>query len=190
MRELLAKIWWVLLLRGLAAVAFGTMTFLLPAITLSTLILLFGVTAVFGGVLEIVGALAGRARNDDWWVWLLQGIVGVLVGIMTFASPAVTTLALLFFIAMWALAVGVLQIVAAVRLRREIKGEVWLIFSGVASIALALILMANPAAGALGLLFYIGAQAIISGVVLVLLALRLRKLVSGAAPAARSAATA
>jgi uncharacterized membrane protein HdeD (DUF308 family) len=181
MRDYLAKNWWVLLLRGLSAIAFGVLTFMLPSLTLATLVLLFGVTAIFGGVLDIGGAIVGRKGNDEWWLWLLQGVVGVLVGLMTFRAPEITTLALLFFIAMWSLAIGVLQVAAAIRLRKEIKGEAWLILSGVTSIALALILMSNPAAGALGLLLYIGAQAIVMGVVLVMVALRVRKLAGAVA---------
>jgi len=107
---------------------------------------------------------------------LLQGIVGVLVGALTFRTPGVTTLVLLFFISVWALATGVLQIIAAIRLRHEIKNEGWMIVSGFASIGLALILMANPAVGALGLIYYIGGTALLSGLVFVLLALSLRRL--------------
>ena len=183
MRDLMSKIWWAILIRGLVGIAFGVLAFAMPGLTLASLVLLFGVFAVVGGLFEIVGAISGRGKTDDWWVWLLQGIVGVAVGILTFRAPSITALALLFFIAIWALATGVLQIVAAIRLRREIRGEGWLIVSGLASIALAIILMANPAAGALGLVLYIGATALITGVVMVWLAVRLRKPLKAAIPA-------
>src|SRR5262245_27987702 len=176
MRELLSKAWWVLLLRGLVAVGFGAFALLQPGITLQSLLTLFGSTATVGGILDIVGAVSARSERDDWWVWLLQGIVGLLIGVLTFFQPGTTGLALLFFIAMWALAIGVLQIVAAVRLRKEIKGEGWLILAGVASVALSIILVTSPGAGALGLIYYIGAQALITGVTLVMLSLKVRKL--------------
>jgi uncharacterized membrane protein HdeD (DUF308 family) len=175
MRNMLSKMWWALLLRGLVGIAFGILAFTQPGLTLASLVLLFGWIAILGGVFESLGAIAARGASDEWWVMLLQGLVGILIGVLTFRFPDVTAVALLFFIAIWALTTGLLQIVAAVRLRKEIKGEVWMILSGFASVALALILMANPAAGALGLILYIGATALISGVVFVLLALRLRK---------------
>ena len=175
MRDLMSKIWWAILLRGIAGIAFGILTFLKPGITLETLVLLFGVFAIVGGAFEIVGAISQRGKTDDWWVWLLQGLVGVVVGVVTFRSPGITTLALLFFIAIWALATGVLQIVAAIRLRREIKGEGWLIVGGLASVALAIILMVDPGAGALGLVLWIGAMAFLNGIIFTWLALRLRK---------------
>ena len=175
MRDLMSKIWWAILIRGLAGIAFGVLTFLKPGITLETLVLLFGVFAVVGGAFEIAGAISQRGKTDDWWVWLLQGLVGVVVGVLTFRSPGITTLALLFFIAIWALATGVLQIIAAIRLRREIKGEGWLIVGGLASIALAIILMTDPGAGALGLVLWIGAMAFLNGVIYTVLAIRLRK---------------
>jgi uncharacterized membrane protein HdeD (DUF308 family) len=175
MRNLLSKMWWAVLLRGLCGIGFGILAFAMPGLTLATLVFVFAWVAILGGVFEIVGAISARGTTDDWWVWLLQGIVGVLVGVLIFRVPGVTTLVLLFFIAMWALATGVLQIVAAIRLRHEIKGEGWMIVSGFASIALSLILMANPAAGALGLIYYIGGASLLSGLVLVGLALKVRK---------------
>jgi uncharacterized membrane protein HdeD (DUF308 family) len=174
MRDLLSKIWWAILLRGLCGIGFGILAFTMPGLTLATLVLLFGWVAILGGVFEIVGAISGRSKSDDWWIWLLQGVVGVLVGALTFYTPGVTTLVLLFFIAIWALATGVLQILAAIRLRHEIKGEGWMIVSGFASVALAVILLANPAAGALGLIYYIGASALLSGLVFTMVALKVR----------------
>jgi len=176
MRDLLSKIWWAVLLRGLCGIGFGVLAFTMPGLTLASLVMLFGWAAILGGVFEIAGAISGRGKSDDWWIWLLQGVVGVLVGALTFRTPEVTALVLLFFISVWALATGVLQIIAAIRLRHEIKNEGWMIVSGFASIALAVILLANPAVGALGLIYYIGGTALLSGLVLVLLALSLRRL--------------
>jgi uncharacterized membrane protein HdeD (DUF308 family) len=174
MRDMLSKMWWAVLLRGLCGIAFGILAFTMPGLTLATLVMLFGVAAIVGGAFEMIGAISAKSQSDDWWIWLLQGAVGVIVGVLTFRIPGVTTLVLMFFISVWAFATGVLQIIAAIRLRKEIKGEGWLMVSGLASIALAIILMANPAAGALGLIYYIGAVALITGIVMTLLAFRVK----------------
>jgi uncharacterized membrane protein HdeD (DUF308 family) len=168
--------WWVLLLRGLIAIAFGVLTWLQPGISLAALVLLFGAYTLADGVLGVWTAITGRKQYEDWWVLLLWGLVDIGVGILTFVAPGVTALALLFYIAIWAIATGVLEIVVAIRLRREIKGEWLLILSGLASVVFGALLMAQPGAGALALLGLIAAYAVIFGVMLVILAFRLRRL--------------
>jgi uncharacterized membrane protein HdeD (DUF308 family) len=136
MLHALARNWWLLLLRGIAAIIFGVLTFVWPGITLLTLVLLYGAYALVDGVLAILAAITGDAPATRWWlaiVWLL----GILVGILTFAWPGITALVLLLFIAGWAIAPGILQIVGAVRLRKEIDNEWLLIASGVLSVILA-----------------------------------------------------
>lgn len=166
--------WWILLLRGLAAIAFGVLTWLQPGISLSALVLLFGVYTLADGILGVWTAVAGRKEYGDWWVLLLWGLLGVGVGILTFLAPGITALALLFYIAVWAIATGVLQIVAAIRLRKEIEGEWFFILAGLASLVFGILLMARPGAGALALLGLIAAYAIIFGVLLVILAFTVR----------------
>ena len=171
---ILSRNWWALLLRGLVAIAFGVLTWTQPAISLAALVLLFGVYALVDGVLGVWTAISGRKDHEDWWVLLLWGLLGIGVGIMTLMAPGVTAFALLFYIAIWAVATGVLEIVAAVRLRKVIKGEWWLVLGGLASIIFGVLLMAHPGAGALAVLWLIAAYAIIFGVLLVILAFRLR----------------
>jgi len=171
---ILSRNWWALLLRGLVAIAFGVLTWTQPAISLAALVLLFGVYALVDGVLGVWTAISGRKDHEDWWVLLLWGLLGIGVGIMTLMAPGVTAFALLFYIAAWAVATGVLEIVAAVRLRKVIKGEWWLVLGGLASIIFGVLLMAHPGAGALAVLWLIAAYAIIFGVLLVILAFRLR----------------
>src|SRR5262249_33258916 len=151
--SILSRGWWLLLLRGLAAIAFGVLTWSQPGISLSVLILFFGAYSMADGVLGIWAAVAGRARHEHWWVLLLEGLIGVGVGILTFFAPGVTALALLFYIAIWAIGTGVLEIVAAVRLRKEIEGEWMLILAGLASVVFGVLLMVQPGAGALALLW-------------------------------------
>jgi len=171
---ILSRNWWVLLLRGLVAIAFGVLAWLQPGISLATLVLLFGAYTMADGILGIWIAITGRQENEHWWVLLLGGLLGTGIGILTFLAPGVTALALLFYIAVWAVATGVLQIVAAIRLRKEIQGEWLLVLGGLATVVFGVFLMANPGAGALSLLWLIAAYAVAFGILLVLLAFRVR----------------
>ncbi len=171
---ILSRNWWLLLLRGIAAIAFGVLAWMQPAISLAALVLLFGAYTLADGVLGIWTAIAGRREHEDWWVLLLWGLLGVGVGIMTFLAPGLTALALLFYIAVWAIATGVVQIVAALRLRKEIEGEWLLILGGLVSVVFGVLLMVQPGAGAISLVWLIGTYALVFGVLLVLLAFKLR----------------
>lgn len=170
----LARYWWVLAVRGVAAVVFGILAFVWPGVTLATLVLLFGAYALVDGVFAVLAAVGGRRHNDHWWALLLEGLLGIGVGVLTFRAPDITAVALLLYIAAWALATGVLEIVAAVRLRKEIEGEWWYVLGGLSSIVFAVLLLLRPDAGALALLWVIAIYAIVFGVTLVLLAFKVR----------------
>ncbi len=172
---ILRRTWWLLLLRGLMAIAFGILSWVQPGISLAALVMLFGVYALIDGVAGVWSSLAGHKDDGHWWVLLLWGVVGVGVGTLTLSAPGITALALLFYIALWAVATGVLQIVAAVRLRNEIKGEWLLALSGLASVAFGVVLMARPMAGAVALLWIIATYAILFGILLVVLAFKARR---------------
>lgn len=178
----LSRSWWLLVLRGLAAIIFGVLTWIVPGISLASLVLLFGAYAMADGIFNIWAALVGPRETESRWVLALWGLVGVGAGILTFAAPDVTALALLFYIAAWAIATGVLEIVVAIRLRKEIEGEWWLILAGLASVAFGLLLMARPGAGALTVLWLIASYAIVFGVLLLLLAFKARSFVRKIAP--------
>lgn len=169
-----ARNWWVVLLRGLVAIAFGIMVWVLPGVSLAALILLFGAYALADGILGVWTAVSGRREHPDWWVLLLWGLLGIGAGILTFFAPGLTALALLFYIAVWAVATGVLQIVAAVRLRKEIQGEWLLVLGGLISVLFGVLLMVHPLAGALAVLWLIAAYAIVFGVLTVILSFRVR----------------
>jgi uncharacterized membrane protein HdeD (DUF308 family) len=172
---ILRRTWWLLLLRGLMAIAFGVLSWVQPGISLAALVMLFGVYALIDGVAGVWASLAGRKDDGHWWVLLLWGLVGVGVGTLTLLAPGITALALLFYIALWAVATGVLQIVAAVRLRKEIEGEWMLGLGGLASVAFGVVLMARPMAGAVALLWIIATYAIFFGLLLVVLAFKARR---------------
>lgn len=174
MASVLSRNWWVLLLRGLIAILFGIFIWIQPEISLITLVLFFGVYALADGILCIWTAITGRKEHEHWWLLLLWGLAGAGIGVLTFFVPDITALALLFYIAIWAVATGILEIVSGIQLRKEVKGEWLLIISGLASILFGVILMVQPIAGALVLLWLIGSYAIIFGGLLVILAFKIR----------------
>jgi uncharacterized membrane protein HdeD (DUF308 family) len=176
--NILSRYWWMTLLRGVIWILFGIVVFMQPAISLVALTVLFGAFALADGIAAIVTAFSGRHEHENWWVLLLVGLAGIGVGLMAFLSPGLTALVLLFYIATWAIVTGVLEVVAAVRLRKEIEGEFWLALAGVLSIAFGVMLIARPGAGALSVLWIIASFAIAFGVSLILLAFRVRGFVN------------
>jgi uncharacterized membrane protein HdeD (DUF308 family) len=173
--SILRRGWWLLLLRGIIAILFGLTLWVEPAISLAALVLLFGAYCLVDGVFAVWTAISGHKDNEHWWLLLLWGLVGIGVGILTFMSPGITALALLFYIAIWAIATGVLEIVGAIRLRKEIDNEWLLLLAGLVSVAFGVLLAARPGAGALGILWVLGFYAIVFGVLLLILAFRVRK---------------
>jgi uncharacterized membrane protein HdeD (DUF308 family) len=172
--EILSRYWWMTVLRGLFWILFGVVILARPGISLLSLTLALGIVIFADGVLNVMNAFAGRKVHEDWWVLLLVGLTGIGIGALTFYSPQTTALALVFYVAIWAIATGLLQITAAIRLRRQLAGEVWWILAGTASVIFGVLLIVQPAAGALTLLWLFAVYAIAFGVLLVLLALRVR----------------
>lgn len=168
-----AKSWWLILLRGIFAILFGLMAFVWPGLTLLTLIVLYGIYAIADGGVALYAALAGGAPVSRWWL-LVAGLLGLAVGIVTLVWPGVTALALVIFIGLWALVRGVFEIVSAIQLRKVIDNEWWLVGSGLLSVLFGGVVLMAPGAGALALVWLIGAYAIAFGCLLVGLALRLR----------------
>ena len=174
MLHALARNWWLVLLRGICAVLFGVLAFVMPGVTLVTLVLLYGVYAMADGLLALAAAVMGGAAAPRWWLAVV-GLLGIAAGAVTFLYPVMTATLLLLFIAGWAIAMGAMEIIGAIRLRKEIDNEWFLIGSGIVSILFGLILIMQPGVGALALLFVIGIYAIIHGVILISLSLRLRR---------------
>lgn len=173
----LARNWWVLLLRGIASLLFGIMLWTLPVgESIETLIVVFGIFAFVDGALQVWTALMERKERENWLVLLLWGLVGIAAGLMTFIVPQLTAVALLFYIAIWAVAKGVLEIITAVRLRKEIRGELFLILGGILSILFGGFLMMNPTAGATALVWVIAAYAFVFGLLFVGLSLKLKSM--------------
>jgi uncharacterized membrane protein HdeD (DUF308 family) len=164
----------LLLIRGIVGVVIGIVAFLLPGVTIAALVVIFGLYAVIDGVTNLMWGLTRRAAQDRAWVHALQGVVGIAVGVLTFIWPGVTALALIMFIGAWAIVTGAIELAAAIKLRKEISGEWLLALSGLLSIAFGLLVLTFPFAGAVGISWVLGSYAIIGGVVLIALGVRLR----------------
>ena len=174
MATVLARNWWALAVRGVLAVLFGLIAFIMPGVTLAAIVLLFGAYAIVDGIFSIVAGVRAAERHERWWPLLLEGIVDLIAGVIAFVWPAATALALLFLVAFWAIVTGVLEIVAAIRLRKDMKGELLLILNGILSLLFGGVLLALPAAGLLVIVWWIGAYAIVFGVILIALSFKLR----------------
>ncbi|MGO2366791.1 MAG: HdeD family acid-resistance protein [Pseudoalteromonas sp.] len=172
----LTKSWRVLLMRGLIAIIFGLVTWFAPRASLQVILLIFAGYFFFDGLLRVWVAISSKSNNPLWWLLLVGGILSTAAALMTLFVPDITTLLLLYYIAAWAIAIGVVEILVAMKLRHEISGEWLLIITGALSVIFGLYLMFNPGAGILTLLWLVATYAVIFGSLMVLFALKLKKL--------------
>ncbi|WP_294930921.1 HdeD family acid-resistance protein [uncultured Paracoccus sp.] len=170
------RFWWVLLVRGIAAVLFGVAALFWPGLTALVLLIAFGAFAVVDGVFAIVTAFQRKSHDEGWWTWLFDGVLSLAIGMMALFWPAATALALVIWIAVWAVIAGILRVIAAIRLRHEIEGEWALALSGLLLVIWGALLALVPAAGILGLAWIFGVFALAVGVVMVVLAFRVKGL--------------
>jgi uncharacterized membrane protein HdeD (DUF308 family) len=175
MSDLLLRSWWVPGIRGVLAILFGILALMWPNITLFILVILFAAYALCSGVVYVAGAVQNRRRENDWWLLLLIGLVGIVAGVIAILHPALTALILVLLMAANALVTGVLDIAAAISLRRRISNEWLLVLSGAVSILFGILVFLFPAAGALALIWLISLYAILTGALLLGLAFRLQK---------------
>jgi uncharacterized membrane protein HdeD (DUF308 family) len=164
------------LVRGILAILFGIATLLMPGITLVVLVGLFGAYALLDGTILSFLAVKNRKIDSDWWLMLLTGLVSIAAGVVTFVWPGITAASLFYVIIAWALTTGIFEVIYAIRFRKEIEGEGLLVLDGILSVAFGILLIAQPVAGALTVLWMIGVYAMAYGTMLVVLAFRLRKL--------------
>jgi uncharacterized membrane protein HdeD (DUF308 family) len=174
MASLVRRISWLFALRGIVAILFGVLTYIQPGLTLAALVILFGAYSLVDGVIAVFASLSNRREYPDWWIAFLSGLLSIGIGVITFLRPDLTALALLLLIAARALVVGVLEIAAAIQLRKVIQGEWLLILAGVASILFGLAVFLFPLAGALAVIWLIATYAIIYGVLQIVLAVHAR----------------
>ena len=174
MKNYLARYWWIFLLRGLFSIIFGVLAFVMPGLTIATLVIVWGAYALVDGLFALYASATGGTKTGDHWLVGLQGLIGLAAGIITLIMPGVTALGLLIAIAAYSLVVGVLQIAAAIKLREEIEGEFWLGLSGLVSILFGMFIIARPGEGALAVIWIIGAYALVFGVFLISFAFHIK----------------
>lgn len=170
----LARWWWTFVVRGLLAIAFGVLAFFAPGLGIAVLVGLFAAWALIDGVTSLVTGIGGRNRDKSWWLEVLEGVVSIIAGIIALVFPVLAADVLVIIIAAWAIVTGIFEIIAAIRLREQIRGEFWLGLAGLASILFGVILLVFPGVGALSLVWLIGSFALVFGVFLVILGWRLR----------------
>lgn len=173
--EQIGRHWGWVALRGVVAILFGLMAMFMPAITLSALVLVWGAFALADGVLALIAGIRIRDQGKPLWALIIVGLLGVAAGIVTFLWPGLTALILLYIIAFWALAAGVFQIVAAIRFRKQIRNEWFLGLSGLVSVLFGGMLVMQPGAGALALVWVIGIYAVFFGILLLVFSFRLKQ---------------
>ncbi|MDT1060557.1 HdeD family acid-resistance protein [Paracoccus sp. CPCC 101403] len=177
--RMMAANWWMVLLRGIAAVLFGIIALAWPGLTVYVLLLTFGAYAVFDGILALVTGYQRRKTDERWWAWGLEGLLSIAIGLMALFWTEATALAFIIWMAIWGVIAGVFRIVAAIRLRHEIDGEWALVLSGVLLVMWGLLMAMLPAAGLLSIAWLLGIFAVLIGITLIALSLRLRKLNAG-----------
>jgi uncharacterized membrane protein HdeD (DUF308 family) len=171
----------LLMIRGIVSVVIGFLAFAWPGITIAVLVGIFGLFAILDGITNMFVGLSARGPHGRSWAVTLQGVLGIAAGVLTFLWPGITALVLVLFIGSWALLTGVLEIVAAIRLRKVITGEWMLVLSGVLSIAFGVLVFFFPGAGAVGISWVLGAYTMAGGFILIALGLRLRSQIFAAA---------
>jgi uncharacterized membrane protein HdeD (DUF308 family) len=176
MLEKFSRNWWMFAVRGVVAIIFGVVAFARPEQALQALVLVFGAYALVDGIFAMFAGIAARGYFERWWAVLLEGLAGVVIGLLTFFWPNITALVLVYFIAAWALITGIFEIVAAIQLRRVITGEWMLILSGLLSILFGVLLFVFPGAGAVSVIWMIGIYAVVFGILEIIFAFRLRGL--------------
>lgn len=167
--------WWLFLLRGIAAILFGILALAWPGLTLFVLIISFGVYVMFDGAVEIWNGFTNREGHDRWWVDVLIGLAGIVAGILIISLPGITAVIAMYYIGAWMVITGVLQVFYAIKLRQEISGEWFLVFTGLLSVILGIVFFVAPGSGAVSLVWLIAIYAILLGVALVIFSFRARK---------------
>jgi uncharacterized membrane protein HdeD (DUF308 family) len=170
----LADNWWAVALRGVFAILFGIIAFVMPGAAMLGLVLVFGAYSVADGILNIVLAVRGARKHERWGLLLLNGLLGIIIGVVAAIWPAITVLAFVFMVAAWALLSGGLMLGAAFSMKIS-HGRWFLVFGAIVSLLYGVLLVASPLVGALVLTWWVGAYALVFGITLIVLAFRLRK---------------
>ena len=173
MSAALARNWWAVALRGVAGIVFGVIALLMPATAMVSLAWLFAAYLLVDGVFAIIAAVRAAEQHERWGLLLLEGVLDLVMGGIVWLFPLGAILAFVLITAAWALITGALMLISSFRLRGT-HGRLWLALGGVVSLVWGVLLVVAPFAGAVVLTWWLGAYAVAFGVVLLILAFRLR----------------
>ena len=174
--QLFRNWWWLFALRGLLALFFGVLALIWPEQTVRILVQVFGVLALADGILAFIIGIGVMESNERWWMALLEGTAGIIIGFLMLLSLDNITPTLVYFIASGVVLVGVIELMAAIQLRRTITGEWAMLFCAAFSILLGVLVFAVPTANAWGLMWLIGLFTIVLGILLNTVTRRIRSL--------------
>ena len=174
---LLARNWWMFLIRGVLALIFGIVALVFPAAAFLSLVIIFGAFALVDGLFALISAFTSSAKRENWWWLILEGVFGILIGLFTLFQPVAMGEAWLILIGVWAIVTGIFEVITAIRIRKLIEGELWLIIGGLVSVAFGVLVLVYPMSGAFAVGFVIGIYAIIFGAMFIMLALGLRRFI-------------
>ena len=166
--------WWVQLVRGIITAIFGLIAICMPMFTVGALVTLFGIFVLIFGLVAIIASIAGRKEN--WWVLLIEGLVAIIIGIVTFVYPGITLTILFMIVAIWALITGILELVAAFKLHDVLPGDWMLVLAGILSILFGLVVFLWFNVAVLALILLLGFYTLFFGVILIVLSFRLKSL--------------
>lgn len=187
MLSMFTRNWWVFLVRGIAAIAFGIAAFIWPQITLTALVFLFGAYLLVDGVAMLMSVALGYGFTQrNTWAVILSGILSIVLGVAAFIWTDTFALSVVYVVAFWSIVTGSLQVIAAYELRRELNNEFWLALGGAFSVVFGILLVVYPAAGMLSLLWLVALWAIVLGASSIALSYRMRSLNSDLANAAKA----
>ncbi|QLE00378.1 HdeD family acid-resistance protein [Galbibacter sp. BG1] len=175
MLQSLMKHWWALALRGLLLIIFALLIFANPLISAATLAIWFAIIMVVDGIFSIIGAIASWKEQEDKWLILIEGIISIVLGIILFQVPQLTLLVIAYTIAFWFIFLGVSRIAMGIQVRKEIEGEGWIILGGALSVILGIVIIAMPIVGISSVMWLIAFTALIVGIVMIVIALKIRK---------------
>ncbi len=175
MIELFTKNWWTFTLRGLLAIAFGILALVWPGATIAVLAIFLGIYLLLGGIFAVVAGLATSGKNSRWWTLVLEGLAGIILGLVALFFPGLTEEIIVFMVAIWAVVVGFLEISSAFQIRHEIANEVIMIISGLLAVIMGILLFVFPIGGVVSIVWIIGVFSIAFGIALILLSLRMRR---------------